>query len=385
MRIAHLIDNLSVGGAQKLLVTFARELDYSEHQLTVVELRGDGHASMIRDIERTGAEIVSFPAAGLADVRRALALRRYCRDQQFDVIVTHLLHGNVLGGWLRAKIDTAVVGVLHNVAAPSGLLRRLLWRRALRKSDAIIACAHAVREAHAGWLGARPVTTLPNPVALPELLPAPVRAALRRDVMGDFEGALAISVGTVSPQKAFPDLIEAFARIEHAKHPVFLAIAGRGKPEAMAQVRDAIERHGIAERVALLGHRDDIESLLQAADLYVSSSRWEGLPISVLEAMAAGLPIVATEVGDNGRVVDADSGILVAPEQPARFADAVTRLLQDPAAARQRGHNARAAVAARHDPARWVADHLAVYASVAQDEHEAHASTARGAAQRREG
>lgn len=366
MRIAHMIDNLRVGGAQRLMVTFAEALDHSAHELTVLALGADAHPPTLARLDATATTTEFFDAGRLADMGRARMLTRFVRDNNFDVLATHLFHANVLGAGLRVATGTPVVPVLHNVAAPRGPARAMLWRRAIRHgSDAIVACAHAVRDAHASWLAPDRVTALPNPVALPAPLSPEARARLRAEILGTQRGTLAVSVGTISPQKAFTDLVAAFARIDEATLPVHLAIAGRGAAAAIAEVEDAIAAHGVGHRVVLLGQRDDIGELLQASDIYVSSSHWEGLPVAVLEAMAAGLPVIVTDVGDNRRVVDDSCGALVPPRRPDLLAEAVQRLLADPAGARARGRRAHEIVAEKHDPARWVRDHIAVYADTA--------------------
>lgn len=111
----------------------------------------------------------------------------------------------------------------------------------------------------------------------------------------------------------------------------------------------------------MVGARDDIPRILPAADLFVSSSYLEGLPIAILEAMAAGLPVVATTVGDIPRVVVEGTGVVVPPHQPAQLASAINRLLDDPAQLRTMGLAARQHVAVHHSPAVWVDQLMKMY------------------------
>lgn len=365
MRIAHMIDNLTVGGAQTLLATFADALEPAAGDMSVISLRDDPHPALVSALERAGVEIAFHHAPRLAAAGRARRLVEHVKTQRFDVVVTHLFHANMLGAWVRRFAGVPVVTVLHNIVPPTGVLRTPLWRRAVRSgSDAVVACGHAVQDVHGHWLRGARFVTLPNPVALPPPVPEPDLRALRASILGEADATLVVSVGTISRQKAFEDLVAALAQVDHGRHPVHLAIAGRGKPQAVAALEKEIDARGMRKHVTLLGQRDDIPALLQAADLYVSSSHWEGLPISILEAMAAGLPVVATDVGDNARIVPPDAGQLVEPGRPDLLGRALERLLADPDAARHCGRQGHLAVTTHHDPQKWVAAHLDLYRTV---------------------
>ncbi|MBK7947565.1 MAG: glycosyltransferase [Deltaproteobacteria bacterium] len=120
-----------------------------------------------------------------------------------------------------------------------------------------------------------------------------------------------------------------------------VAIAGRGDEEP--NLRRLAAELGIGSRVHLLGLRNDVDRLLEAADVFVQPSRSEGLPLAVLEAMAAGLPVVATRVGGMGEaVVDGETGMLVGAERPDELARALRSLLEDDALRRRMGIEARA-------------------------------------------
>jgi glycosyltransferase involved in cell wall biosynthesis len=166
------------------------------------------------------------------------------------------------------------------------------------------------------------------PVAL---FDRPADAALRRSLLGGAEGrALVLTVARLDPQKGLPHLLEAAAEVPEA---VFL-LAGEGAERAALEAQAA--RLGLGERLRFLGHRDDIPALLSACDLFVLPSLFEGFPLAVLEASAAGKPVVATAVeGTREAVRHGETGILVPPAAPSALAGAIRDLLSDaPRAAR---------------------------------------------------
>jgi glycosyltransferase involved in cell wall biosynthesis len=154
-------------------------------------------------------------------------------------------------------------------------------------------------------------------------------------------------------------LLEAFAEVHTHTPEAFLAIAGAG--ELQGELNARLERLGLTGHARFLGGRGDVPQLLRASDVFVSSSLWEGLPVAVLEAMAAGLPIVATHVGEVPLTVVEGTGLLTPPAQPQPLAAALQSLLADPARREAMGRAALAHVERHHSPASWLDQHLALY------------------------
>ena len=161
--------------------------------------------------------------------------------------------------------------------------------------------------------------------------PSVGRAEMRRDIGIADDETLAITVARLAPQKNHAALLSAMPEIL-ASHPGFrLALVGAGPLEA--GLREAAAPFG--EAVRFLGHRDDVPGLLAAADLFVLPSFFEGLPLSIIEAMAAGLPVVATDVGGIDEVVARGvTGLLAAPDA---LGASILALLSDPCAAARMG------------------------------------------------
>jgi len=207
------------------------------------------------------------------------------------------------------------------------------------------------------WLRDERVTVIPNGIRRSSPSKDGVRAALGLRP----EARLLLAVGNLYPVKGHSDLVVALAHLATRFPTLHVAIAGRGD---MADVllRDAHARR-VGDRLHLLGLRDDVPDLLASADAFVLPSRSEGLPLALLEAMFAGLPIVATRVGEiPAALQEGAAGLLVSPGRPDELAAAITRILSDAELAQQLGRRARARAVAEFDVATMTARYRALYA-----------------------
>jgi glycosyltransferase involved in cell wall biosynthesis len=426
LRVAHVIDTLKIGGAQRLLTTFASQARNRRISTTVISLRQDPDPTIPQALQNAGAQVVIFSAGRLLDLRRFRRLVRFLKAGEFDVLQTHLTYANILGAAAARLAGIPSVATLHSTGElyppgdlyPPSLAQsrgyppqtprparskktiiQALERIALRSlTQQIVAVGHTVAEVYRPALKPRPVVVVPNGVDIPPALPSTERAALRQEIAGDAARPIIIAVGRFIPAKAYHVLVEAFARVHAACPDATLVIVGDGPllPSLQEQVRSL----GLADHIYLPGARQDIQRWLAAADIYVSSSHWEGLPLSVLEGMMAGLPVVATDVGDLPRILKPEFGLVVPvalpaalpaampawpvsnPDQdsprgfapsasaerpgqlPERLAEALISLLADPARRQGMGEAARQAAMRDYTASAWMDRLLALYASV---------------------
>jgi len=163
----------------------------------------------------------------------------------------------------------------------------------------------------------------------------------------DPEAPVAVFVGRPIREKGLPELLQAFARVREQLPGARLLLIGAtmmgsGNPDGLEEVRGWVNDWGIEDAVHLAGMRTDVERLLRGADLLVLPSHREGMPRSILEAMATGLPVVATDIrGCREEVVDGETGLLVPIHDPVRLADAILRILDDPEKRRAMGDAGR--------------------------------------------
>lgn len=365
-RIAHLIDTLSWGGAQKLLVTFAEAARPYGVVPTVISLRPRNDSPFWDELENLGVPVITLPFRRVVEPALLLQLVQLLRRERFDVLHTHLTQANMIGSIVGPLTGTPTVASIHNTVtrvrrfhvlreAAEATLLRLGTRR-------VIAVGHVVAEAQGQRLGRSEMVTIPNAVSVVPPLDDAQRRAVRTALVGDPDRPLLISVGRLTAQKGYGDLLAAFAQVRKQHPTAALAVAGRG--ELQADLEAQLQNLGLQESAQLLGARTDVPQLLAASDLFVSASHWEGLPIAVLEAMSAGLPMVATRVGDIPHVVPADAGIVVEPGQPTQLAAAINTLLADPARMRVAGAAARAHILNVYSADRWLQQLFALYAQV---------------------
>jgi glycosyltransferase involved in cell wall biosynthesis len=188
------------------------------------------------------------------------------------------------------------------------------------------------------------------------------RAAVRQD-LGVSEAQLVVgTIGRLDPVKDFATLLDAVARLATTALPVALAIVGDGDARAELEAQSA--SLGIADRVRFLGHREDARRWLAGCDVYANSSISEGVSLTILEAMAAGLPVVATAVGGTPEVVTEDCGVLVPARHPEALADAIYELGESAGRRRQLGTAGRARVEAHFTLDRMVESYRRVYEEV---------------------
>ena len=365
LHIAHLVDRLSIGGAEKLLVTFAHAARNRQVKLTVISLYQDQHTPIPGELRALGVGVKMFPARKLLSPRRLYCLTQFLRHQRFDLIHTHLTYANIIGPIVGRLTHTPIISTLHSTAIDTRCyhsLRHKLESSLLRHgAKRIIAVGPQVAAAHRSRLKAS-IDIVPNAIMTTQALPPRERLALRAEIASDPSRPLLLSVGRLTEAKGFFDLIAALDIMRQTDPNFTLAIAGDG--DLLEPLSDRIKTLGIEKQVKLLGIRHDVPRLLAASDLYVSASHWEGLPIAILEAMAAGLPIVATRVGDIPHAVIHGTGTLVSPHEPSALAAAIKAILDNPQQRQDCAAAAQAHVTQHYGAEAWIDRLLEIYAQI---------------------
>src|SRR5207249_10181162 len=250
-----------------------------------------------------------------------------------DLAHSHEFTMAFYGAWAARRARVPHVITMHGARYYAGRLRR---RVALRAAAGLSGGVVAVSQALAGqlardlWIRSTRITTIPNGVRFDPLAESTVRSELALSP----EDHLVVTVGNLYPVKGHRVLLDAAALLS-SQHPnLHVAIAGRG--ELAAALAEQARELGFAGRLHLLGLRSDIPNLLAAADVFVLPSLSEGLPLALLEAMFAGCPIVASDVGEIRTVLaNGDAGMLVPPGDAPALAAALRGLLESPIHARQ--------------------------------------------------
>ena len=357
MRIAHLIGSDGPGGAERVLAELAAGLQAAGAE-NVAFLPADGEGWLGRELEGSGVAIEYVRLERPASPAFARSLERAFRRHGISVAHSHEFTMAFYGAWAAWRAGIPHVITMHGGSYYAARLRRRLALRAaiaLSARTVTVSSALARRLARDLYLRRSRITVVPNGVRYVR----PDLSTLREELRLGGDDRLVVSVGNLYPVKGHRHLIDALALL--GGHPtVHLAIAGRGElaNELLARARD----HGLADRLHLLGLRSDVAAVLAAADVFVLPSVSEGLPLALLEAMFAGRPIVATDVGEVGIVLaHGEAGILVEPGNPAALAAALDRLLRDPGEARELGERAARRAAAEYDVSHMVRRYAGTY------------------------
>ena len=362
LRVAAMVVGLRVdGGAETLLRTLLHEVQHKDCDITVVTLRSIATSSRL-DVERLGARLIQVPGHRLVSPLRFLRLLRQLRAGRYDVIHTNLVGANVLGLAAGALLRIPVIVTLHSTRSSGddhwyhGKLEQYLIRHHAAR---VIAVGDETATVRGALLGSGvDIHVLPNAVTPAVPIPSADRLTLRRGFMADADAPLFINVGRLVPAKGHDDLIRAFAIVYQELGYGELALVGSGgRHEELTELAHEL---GVSGRVHFLGRRSDARELTAAADVFVLSSVWEGLPMAILEAMEAGTPIVATDVGDVREVLSDTPARIVSPGDSVALAAAMLATLDDVRSGRDVTSAARLAVASRYSSERWaerVVDH----------------------------
>jgi glycosyltransferase involved in cell wall biosynthesis len=293
--------------------------------------------SSLVDLEDEGIRVATLGMrGGVPDPRGALRLVRLLQRWKPDVLHAHMVHANLLARLSRPLSRTPVlISTIHNENEGSQWRYRA-YRWTHRLSDVTTAVSgRAVEESvRRGAAPAGGVVLVPNGITIDAYQRDESVRRGTREALGLTDEFVWLAVGRLTEAKAYPDMVEAFGRLTARRPNARLLIAGIGPLEELLAER--IEASKLANDITLLGLRSDIPALMQAADGFVLSSAWEGLPMVLLEAAASALPIVATDVGGSrDAVVDGTSGYLVPARQPEDLARAMLMVMELPDDERQ--------------------------------------------------
>jgi len=333
-----LVTNFDRGGAEKIVGRCALGLPRDKYAVQVAALQGRSQA-VAGDLRRAGILVHDLGMTCKGDLRVLSRLARLLRQERIRILFTFMFHPTVLGrvvGWL-CHVPVRISS--ERVMAWEGRGRRLLNQWTVPLATHVVAVSERVAAYAAREFRIPPdrLITIVNGVDLEHFRPV----MRERDAGPPVIGCTA----RLHRKSDHATLLRAFARLSARWPEARLLLVGHG-PEG-PRLRALADALGVSPRVHFLGEQPDVAPYLAQMDLYVQASMAEGMPNSVLEAMATGLPVVATAVGGTPELVlDGQTGLLVAPGDPSALADALLALLADRRLAESLGRAGRARVEA---------------------------------------
>ena len=364
IRVCQMITELRPAGAERSVYELATRLDTDRFDVRVVALRGGAVADWLGE---AGIRTDVLGVRGRWDLLKLARLAELLRAEPIDILHTHLFHADLAG---RAGASLAAIpNVVHTVRTAEGRFRP--WHFAFARFFAsrcqrIICVSPSTLESHSrrSGLPRQYYTLIPNGVDVSAYArDEEARQHWRRQWGLDADQPLAAFVGRLTDEKGIETLLGMISHLASRGEPMHLVIAGYGP---LRDVVDNYAAHGEGgKHCHVLGHVRDVRGVLSAADMFISTSRWEGLPLAVIEAMAASLPVAGTNVpGTRDVVQQGQTGLLVAPDDVVALANNVQRLAANIALRRRMGAAGLQRATEHFSINATVAAHEALYADV---------------------
>jgi len=345
--VAHFSDSEAFGGTERALLQLIGGLDHARWRSVLFHADAPGAAQLADEARALGVPTRAVPVArraarGLASI---VPLVRGLRRERAAVFHAHQIwslscrYGIVAAACARVRVRVATAQLFVEMPPLLGIdVQHAVLTRCLHRHIAVSRfVASRLRERF--HVPPEKIVVIPNAATAGGTVSPVPRSELARDV----STSIVLTVARLDAQKGIAHLLDAAVAVPQAS----FAIAGEGPDRAALEQRAATL--GVSDRVRFLGHRHDVPALLAAADLFVLPSLYEGLPLAVLEAMAAGVPVIATSVGGTAEVVrDGETGTLVPPADADALSSAIGRTLADRRQASRLALAARSLVAHGH-------------------------------------
>lgn len=346
LNVLHIMTKLPVGGVENQLLTVLGKYDKSRFSPIVCSLADKGEIG--KEIENLGIEV--FPLHKLKhrfDYTIVKDICRLVREKKVTVVRTHQYHANLYGRLAaRSARVPCIVASVHNVyTRDKKIHRRMINRYLARFTDKVIAVSGAVKKDIMKYdgLGDEKIDVICNGVDIKRYSSSD-RNEVRSKLDIDQDVPVIGTVGRLTFQKGQKYLLESVSKLKNKFPGLLLLIVGDGP------LRDELEHHaetlGIRDSVQFLGVRRDVPELMSAMDIFVLPSLWEGLANALVEAMAAGKPVIATDIPQIGEVINSGNvGILVPAKKSDAIAQSIELLLSDNSLAKKYGDAAYERVA----------------------------------------
>jgi glycosyltransferase involved in cell wall biosynthesis len=360
IRLLNVVPTLLCGGTENHFMTLARSLDAARFDLQFACLRKWG--PFVDELRERRIPLVEYPVATFRSVKAVVQqarLARHIRQQTVDIVHTYSFYGNVFAIPPARLAAPVVIASIRDRGPYLTAMQRRVQRHVCRLADCILVNADAVKQ----WLladgyDASKIEVIPNGVDLRRFGPVD-RARIRRSLGVAERARLVGVVSRLSRLKGIEDFLLAASMVAATLDDVRFVIVGEPSPiddlDYLNELSEMARSLGIQDKVVFTGLRSDVPEVMAALDVSVMPSLNEALSNVLLESMAAGAAVVATNVGGTPEALrDGIDGVLVPPARPQRMAAAIERLLNAPSRARQLGVTARKTIEDRYSLDRMV-------------------------------
>ncbi len=360
IKVLYVIPTLDRSGAERQLALLATGLPRNQFQPHVVALtRGGPYEQLLQENQ---VPVTRLGKRWRFDLLAAMRLRRVIRQEQPDVIHSFLFAGNAYARLIPPSQHRPAM-VCSERCVDSWKRPWQLWldRQLIRRTDALLANSQAVADFYASrGIPSDLISVIPNGVVDPGVATQEERHAVRTELGLPPDAHLVAHSGRLARQKRVHDLVWAFQLLRQTVDNVYFVICGDGPERPRVQQR--IRHFEIERLVRLAGHRNDASSIVRAADVFWLGSDFEGMSNSLTEAMAAGVPAVATRIAANQSLIEhGQTGYLVAPGDAQGFQQFAQDLLLQPELRNRLGQAARQSVLDRFPVETMIQAHADLY------------------------
>jgi glycosyltransferase involved in cell wall biosynthesis len=339
-RVLHLINWLTTGGIERWILQMIEEMDRSRYELDVL-CKGSSTGPLAHIAEENGARVWHVPM-DWTHVRFASRLRKLIRDEGYDIVHNHLTVYAGLPTLVSKSLGVPPIVSFHNMAHKSSVVSNPLLLKArslygdvsiplaVRLADVVTGCSEDVVRFHEEkyHIPSEKSRVVYYGVDIPPAMSDSERAEFRRELGVPADAPLLLNVGRLAPQKNHAGLLKMMKQLLTTHPTARLLLVGGGilKDEIEAQIREL----GLEERVHLLGVRQDVERIMSVSDIFVLPSIWEGFGLVAIEASAAGIPVVGSDVpGLREAVRHGETGFLLPVEDHTLFVNTLRTLLDN--------------------------------------------------------
>jgi glycosyltransferase involved in cell wall biosynthesis len=373
IKLLHLVNNFEDESNNRLVLNLVKGLSSGQYSFHVGCIESAG-GPLESEFMWAGAATINFGMRNYFDLGVICRLRSYIERKGIDIVHTHILKADLLAGLaLHFGRGATLIATKHNLSFlrehPGWLWRNLLYRLALFFPDLLIAVSDAMKDYLITVYKLHPsrVVRIYNGINVRSFGRSRIKSSggvsLRTEYDLSSDDFVVGFIGRLVNGKGLIDLLQAMRIVVSFHRRSYLAIAGRGP--LLSLLKRKARDLGIGDNVIFLGYRSDISDILAQIDALALPSLSEGLPLSVLEAMAAGKAVVATPVGGVKELIKSgETGLLVAPKNPSALADAILLLLNNNGQRKNLGLKAKAFIEHKFDTQLMLDQYDSIYQSL---------------------
>lgn len=363
IKVMHMIWSLDLGGAEQVVVNLTRNFDRKRFLPVVCCLNQKGRYASL--VEGEGIPVFEMNKSPKLDLFLVPRLVRLIKRMEVDLVHTHLFTANLWGRIAAKLAGVPVISSEHGMDSWRNAIDLALDQILTSINEKVVFVSHGVKEFYSERNPAvdQKARIIHNGIEIDKFAPVADREKIRRQLGLSPNAHVVGIVGRLVPDKAHHHFIEAIKLIAKEDPQIRALIIGEGK--LLGQLKAKVIKMQLEDKIYFLGNQNELPALYQAMDVFVLSSLREGLPLTILEAMAAKVPVIATNVGGVAECIEHErDGILIEPSNPAKLVEAIQRVLSDQNLRENLIRHANEKVLSRFSVQKMTRDHESLYEEI---------------------